>query len=141
MRICKECGNECDVDKNGIVNHYFDKGKIDSDSDADHVAIPELTDAENNMLNPVLQKAFNFNGDVPCINYAANSGGYEKFQYFICADGGTLSIGTVINEFNKVNFNDPDDKQWYIVGCEVNFENNDLYDDHTGLPIEPAYGE
>ncbi len=42
MRICKECGNECDVDKNGIVNHYFDEGKIDSDSDADHVAIPEL---------------------------------------------------------------------------------------------------
>lgn len=141
MRICKECGNECDLDKNGIAHHYFDIGKIDRDSDADHVAIPELTDAESNMLHPILQTVFNFNGDVPCINFSANGGGYEKFQYFICADGGTLSIGTVINEFHKVNFNDPDDKQWYIVAVDVNYENNDLYDDHTGLPIESAYGE
>lgn len=143
MRICKECGNDCKVDNNGIVNHYNEDDKIDYDLDADHVAIPELSDTECNMLNPFLQAALNFNGfdGVPCINYGHNSGGYEKYQYFICADGGVLSIGTVINEFHKVNFNDPDDKQWYIVGCEVNYENDDLYDDHTGLRIESAYGE
>lgn len=141
MRICKECGNECNIDENGIVNHYFDEGKIDYDSDADHVAIPELSDTESNMLNPFLQAALNFNGfdGVPCINYAANGGGYEKYQYFICADGGVLSIGTVINEFHKVNFNDPNDPQWYIVGCEVNYENPSLVDDHTGEYIETAF--
>ncbi|QXO12256.1 hypothetical protein pEaSNUABM49_00010 [Erwinia phage pEa_SNUABM_49] len=141
MRTCKECGNDCKLDVNEIVNHYNEDGKIDFDLDADHVAIPELTDAESNMQNPVLQTAFNFSGDVPCINYGFNSGGYEKFQYFICADGGCLGIGTVINEFHKVNFNDPDDKQWYIVGVEVNYENTELVDDHTGDYIPAAYSE
>ncbi|SOK58816.1 hypothetical protein [Yersinia phage fHe-Yen9-03] len=139
MRTCKECGNNCNVLSNGVVHHYDEDDKIDYDLDGDHVAIPELSDSENNMLNPILQSTFNFNGDVPCINYAANGGGYETYQYFICADGGCLGIGTVINEFHKVNFNDPDDKQWHIVGVDVNYENTNLIDDHTGDYIPVAY--
>lgn len=101
----------------------------------------ELSTAENNMLNPFLQTSLNFDGfhGVPCINYGYNSGGYEKYQYFITADGGVLSIGTVINEFHNVNFNDPDDKQWYIVGVDINYENTSLIDDHTGDYIETAF--
>ncbi|QXO11705.1 hypothetical protein pEaSNUABM44_00009 [Erwinia phage pEa_SNUABM_44] len=141
MRTCKECDNNCKVLDSGVVHHINEDGKVDYDLDGDHVAIPELTDIESNMLNPILQSVFNFNDGVPCINYAANGGGYENYLYFICADGGCLGIGTVINEFHKVNFNDPDDKQWYIVGVEVNYENTELVDDHTGDYIPAAYRE
>lgn len=141
MRTCKECDNNCEVLPNGVSHHINVDGNVDYGLDGEHVAIPELTDAESNMLNQIIGSVFNFHGDVPCINYAANGGGYEKYCYFICADGGCLGISTVINEFKKVNFNDPDDKQWYIVGVEVNYENTELVDEHTGDYIPAAYSE
>lgn len=73
------------------------------------------------------------------ISYGFNSGGYENFVYFVTADGGTLAIDTVIAEIDKVDFTDPSDKQWHIVGYEVNYENPDLLDDHTGKSIPAAY--
>lgn len=73
------------------------------------------------------------------INYGFNSGGYESNVFFITEDGGVLGIQTVIDEINKVDFNDPDDSQWFIVGYDVNYENHDLYDSHTGNLIEAAY--
>lgn len=36
--ICRECGNELEVDFNGISNHINDTG-IDHEQDADHVAL------------------------------------------------------------------------------------------------------
>jgi len=30
---------------------------------------------------------------------------------------------------------------WRVIACEVNWEDEDLYDDHTGEQIESAYGE
>jgi hypothetical protein len=37
---CTECGNEMEIDQNGISNHLVD-GEIDYDADADHVALAE----------------------------------------------------------------------------------------------------
>ena len=99
----------------------------------------ELSNAQNNFENEFIAGAIKCNDGIPCINYGFNSGGYERYQYFVTADGGCLSIGTIINEFHKVNFNDPNDPQWYIVGIDVNYENYDLIDDHTGEHIEAAY--
>ena len=33
------------------------------------------------------------------------------------------------------------DDGWRVVACEVNYEDTELYDDHTGRKIESAYGE
>jgi hypothetical protein len=75
------------------------------------------------------------------INYGYNSGGYESNVYFVTKDGGALSINTVIAELALVDFSDEDDSQWYITGYDVNYENHDLYDDHTGELIPAAYEE
>lgn len=98
-----------------------------------------LSNTQSNFENEFINGAIRLDDGTPSINWGFNSGGYEKHQYFITADGGCLAIDTVINEYHKVNFNDPDDSQWHIVGVEVNYENDDLYDDHTGEKIEPAY--
>ncbi len=98
-----------------------------------------LSNTQSNFENEIISQAIRLEDGTPSIIWGANSGGYEKYQYFITADGGCLAIDTVINEFHKVNFNDPYDPQWHIVAVEVNYEDHDLYDDHTGEKIEPAY--
>ncbi|MCV7247740.1 hypothetical protein H7J07_05805 [Mycobacterium koreense] len=73
------------------------------------------------------------------ISYGYNSGGYENFIYFITAGGGALAIDTVIAEIGQVDFTDASDPQWHIVAYEVNYEDADLVDDHTGDRIPAAY--
>ncbi|KXO93006.1 Uncharacterised protein (plasmid) [Tsukamurella tyrosinosolvens] len=73
------------------------------------------------------------------IIYGFNSGGYESNVYFITADGGALGIDTVIAEIDQVDFTDEADRQWFIVGYQVNYEDHDLIDDHTGAKIPAAY--
>ncbi|AZU97972.1 hypothetical protein ENKO_554 [Klebsiella phage fENko-Kae01] len=92
---------------------------------------------ENQFINEILR----LDDGVARINYGFNSGGYESNVYFYTADGGTLAIDTVIVEIQKVNFNDENDPQWYIIGYDVNYEDQDLYDSHTGQQIIPAYGD
>lgn len=94
----------------------------------------------NNLENEFIANAISIdiNGTVS-INHGYNSGGYASHQYFITKDGGTLAIQTVIDEIDNVDFNDEFDPQWYIVGVEVNYENNDLYDSHTGKLIVSVY--
>lgn len=41
IKTCTECGCECKVFENDIVNHITDDGDIDYDRDGDHVALPE----------------------------------------------------------------------------------------------------
>jgi hypothetical protein len=36
---------------------------------------------------------------------------------------------------------DPDDDQFYVVDEFINYEDSDLFCDHCGRRIEPAYGE
>lgn len=100
-----------------------------------------ISTTQKNFENTFLAEVFKITDGVVSINYGFNSGGYERFVYFVTADGGTLAINTVLNEFSKVDFNDEYDPQWYIVGYDVNYEDDDLYDDHTNEKIESAYGD
>ena len=64
-------------------------------------------------------------------------GGYPLF--YLAADGGVL-CPSCVNE-NLALTNDPDDKQWHIVGADCNLEDDSLTCDHCSKRIESAYGE
>lgn len=78
-------------------------------------------------------------GNTVKIRYSYNSGGDQNHLYFVTADGGVLGIDTVIAEIGEVDFTDPYDRQWHLIGYDVNYENHDLVDDHTGAKIAAAY--
>lgn len=75
------------------------------------------------------------------INFGFNSGGYEKYVFFVTASGNTISIDTVLKRLHSETFNDPDDEDLYIVAYNVNYENASLYDSLTDELIECAYSE
>lgn len=64
-------------------------------------------------------------------------GGYPI--YYITADCGTLCPDCVNKNLKLLN--DKNDKQWYVVGAECNYENDSLYCDNCNKQIESAYGE
>lgn len=68
-------------------------------------------------------------------------GSYPK--YFICADGGILSWESAKEEQELIIscMEDKSEKQWIVVGCDINWENDDLVCDHSGEKIERAYGD
>jgi len=88
-------------------------------------------------MNKIIEQAFELKDDKLVLKYGFNSGGYEKHQYFLTADGGILSIEAVQENWKLCN--DPDDPQWYVIHPEVNYEHDDLVCDHTGEKIEPVY--
>lgn len=101
-----------------------------------------MTTLSKNFKNSFIAEVFTLNNNGKAvINYAANSGGYESNIYFVTKDSGVLSVNTVLNEIENVDFNDADDAQWFITGYDVNYENNELYDDHTGELVPAAYDE
>lgn len=100
-----------------------------------------LSNVQANFENEIIAQALRLDDGVARINYGFNSGGYEQYQYFITDDGGVLGINTVMANIQSINFNDPYDRQFYIVGVEVNYEDDTLTDDHTGEYLESAYGE
>jgi len=61
-------------------------------------------------------------------------GGYPL--YYITKDGGTLSPEAVIENEELCSGDDP---QWQVIAVEANYENPDLYCDHSGVKIEAAY--
>lgn len=70
-------------------------------------------------------------------------GGYPL--YFIAADGEPLSFEAVRENWREIcsahihrGFLD---KQWQLVGVEINWEDTALYCAHTNKRIESAYGE
>lgn len=67
-------------------------------------------------------------------------GGYPLF--FITSDGGALAFETVRAELRHVldAIKSKSDNGWRVVACDVNWEDTDLTDDHTGKLIESAYG-
>lgn len=75
------------------------------------------------------------------IAYGYNSGGVENNVYFVTADGGVLGIDTVIAEIGKVDFTDKNYTQWYIIGFDVNYDDESLVDDHTGKRIPTVYAD
>lgn len=99
----------------------------------------ELSNVQANFENQFINELLYIDNGIARINYGFNSGGYESNVFFYTADGGTLAIDTVIDEIQKVNFNNENDPHWYIIGYDVNYEDNHLTDSHTGQKIEPAY--
>jgi hypothetical protein len=68
-------------------------------------------------------------------------GGYPMF--FITHDGAALSFATVRKEWRNVVWDHlhKHGTGWGIEGCDVNWEDTNLFDDHTGERIESAYGD
>lgn len=94
-----------------------------------------------------IRNVFDFNKALEIGPYAW-PGGYPL--YFITADGGVLSWQAAIDEqalirdsiidypFNgdqMPHFTDG----WRVVALEINYEDDNLYCDHTGNKIESAY--
>lgn len=67
-------------------------------------------------------------------------GGYPL--YFVTSDGAALSFDTVRAEYLQCAraIRDKLNDGWRIVGCEINYEDSDLTCEHSGKPIESAYG-
>ena len=71
-------------------------------------------------------------------------GGYP--MYFVMQDGGALSFEAVRSEWRCIVqahlwVNDGGDPCWTIAGADINWEDSDLFCDHSGDRIESAYGE
>jgi len=69
-------------------------------------------------------------------------GGYPV--YFVTADGAALSCEAVRDEWrNIVDAHLRDDRRsgWFIEGADINWEDPELYCEHTNQRIESAYAE
>ena len=69
-------------------------------------------------------------------------GGYPK--YFLTEDGGALAFSTVKAEYPLIKEAiESRDKTggWFVIAFDINWENPELYDDHTGERIKSAYAE
>lgn len=72
-------------------------------------------------------------------------GGYPL--WYLCADGGALCPDCVNKEMDIIapetlaNAKNWPDKQWRLIGCNVNWEDDALTCDHCYKRIESAYGE
>jgi hypothetical protein len=60
--------------------------------------------------------------------------------YYVTADGGVLCPGCA-NSDGTTNDANADDKQWYIVGQGINYEDADLVCDHCECTVEAAYAD
>lgn len=73
--------------------------------------------------------------------------------YFITKDGGSLSyksarenallIARSIRDGYDAQYDSPDycNDQWWVIATEINWENNNLYCDHSNERIKSAYAE
>jgi hypothetical protein len=65
-------------------------------------------------------------------------GGYPR--YAITDDGGCLCKQCCADEHARIKIASPKDG-FYIVGIDINWEDDNLYCDHCNAAIESAYGE
>ena len=68
-------------------------------------------------------------------------GGYPL--YFITSDGAALSFQAVRENLRSVlwSIKNGVNDGWRVQAMAINYEDNELYCDHTGEKIESAYGE
>jgi len=70
-------------------------------------------------------------------------GGYP--MYFVLEDGGALSFEGARQNLRAILYDMTHGVRgsgsWFVVGCEVNYEDGDLYCEATGEKILSAYGE
>ncbi len=94
---------------------------------------------DKNIANKHLSNLFHLdaNGDVQITRW--NDGdASDEFVFFTLKDFGLLSIETVHDLFNVIDFNDPSVPEWFITRWEINYEDTDLWDDHTARHIPYA---
>ena len=62
--------------------------------------------------------------------------------YLITSDGGSLSFESAKQNFKNIvdSIRHDISDGWRVVACDVNYENDELYCDHSGAKIESAYG-
>ena len=68
-------------------------------------------------------------------------GGYPR--YFITSDGEALSYASAAVERETIESSIAEccNDGWRVIGCDVNWEDSDLYCGHTGERIESAYAD
>jgi hypothetical protein len=68
-------------------------------------------------------------------------GGYQ--MYFITDDGAALSFEAVRQEYRQVAYAIRHQLRdgWRVVGCDINYEERDLFCAHTNERIPCAYGD
>jgi len=69
-------------------------------------------------------------------------GGYPKF--FIMADSSVLSFESVLKEFKLIcdaHIRKDLNSCWLVAGVDINWEDSNLFCEHSNKPIESAYGE
>lgn len=68
-------------------------------------------------------------------------GGYQL--YFVTSDGAALSFEAVLQEFRQVlnSIKHGLSDGWRVVGVDINWEDQELYCEHTGKRIPSAYSE
>lgn len=61
--------------------------------------------------------------------------------YFVTSNGCALSFETVLKEFRLVadSIRTESNDGWRVIGCDVNYEDGELYCEHSGKKIEAAY--
>jgi hypothetical protein len=68
-------------------------------------------------------------------------GGYPR--YFVTSDGAALSYKSALENQHLIidsienQFNDG----WQVIGCDINWEDSELYCDHSSELIESAYAD
>jgi len=69
------------------------------------------------------------------------NGGYPK--YFITSDGEALSYDSAKKNQKRIveAIKEASSDGWMVIGCEINWEDNDLYCCDTNVKIESAYGD
>lgn len=68
-------------------------------------------------------------------------GGYPL--YFVTSDGAPLSFQAARDNARQImeSIRDRSRDGWRVIGCCINYEDPDLYCDHTGARIASAYAE
>lgn len=69
-------------------------------------------------------------------------GGYPL--YFVTSDGAALSFAAVRKEWRSIvwaHLTNSKQCGWHIAGADINWEDPELYCDHTNERIESAYAE
>ena len=72
------------------------------------------------------------NGKLPTYAWP---GGYPLF--YVTADGGILCPKCANDNITLLT--DPDDRQWYVIGVDTNYEDDTLQCDNCNQLIEAAY--
>jgi hypothetical protein len=126
------------IPRKPLPDHLFvgDEGQLfDTRIDNWHIQTPQRWDYHKH--HQTIQTVAHLKATLRAGSYAW-PGGYPL--YFITTDGGALSFETVRDEFSNVvwSVKNQANDGWQVCACDVNWEDADLIDDHTGEYIESA---